>query len=182
MKTPRIARFLVPLPDAKRPSRESPCKKSAIRRPTVKVASFLEKCNDLKESRGAGTRSSASSRPARWQRGGQRNQRQKQDTARAEFSTGGFWTTAPPTAHAGRSFDVSRRKIGGVVHGAKRCKNLRSETELSNRSGDVPQVRNGAHAHLWSETSDLTVPWLRIRTIALSREFSITMVHGFLLQ
>ena len=53
---------------------------------------------DVQEFGGAGTRSCASSRPARWQRGGQRNLRRKRAIASAEFSTRGFWTTAPPIA------------------------------------------------------------------------------------
>ena len=42
MKTDRITRFLGRPPDAKRPSRVSPCQKSVIRCPTPKVASFLK--------------------------------------------------------------------------------------------------------------------------------------------
>ena len=48
--------------------------------------------DDLRESRPAGTRSCAGARPARWQRGGRRNQRRKRATARVEVSTGSFWT------------------------------------------------------------------------------------------
>ena len=60
-------------------------------------------------------RSCGSSRPARWQRGGQRNRRRKRAIASAEVSMGGFWATAPPIAHVGRSLDVSRWKIGRVA-------------------------------------------------------------------
>ena len=48
MKTVRVARFLTLPPDSKRPSRVSPCQKSAIRRPTAKVASCLKNCDDQK--------------------------------------------------------------------------------------------------------------------------------------
>ena len=74
-----------------------------------------EDSGSVRESRGAGTRSCASTVPARWQRGGQRNQLRKRVTARAEVSTGGLWTTAQPIAHAGRTLGVSRWKIGRVV-------------------------------------------------------------------
>ena len=70
LKWNQITRILAPPPDAKRPSRVSPCQKSVIRCPS-------EECNGVQESRGAGMRSCASSRPARWQRGGQRVQRRK---------------------------------------------------------------------------------------------------------
>ena len=88
------------------------------------------------ESRGAGTRSCASSRPARWQRRGQRNQRRKRATAGAEVRTGCVWATAPPIAHAGRSLDVSRWRVGRIAPGAKTCEDPRSATEFSNRSRD----------------------------------------------
>ena len=82
--------------------------------PVAKGGVLSEECGSVKESRGAGTRSCASTRPARWQRGGQRNQRRKWATTCANFRMGGFWTTTPPCAHAGRAFDVSRWKgVGG---------------------------------------------------------------------
>ena len=94
---------LTPPPDAKRPSKVSPCQKSGIRCPTPKMASCLKSVTMSKVSPGAGTRSCSSSREGRWQRGRQRNQRRKRATACAEVSTGGFWTTTPPPSHAGRS-------------------------------------------------------------------------------
>ena len=72
----------------------------------------------------------------------------KRATACAEVSTGGIWTATPPIAHAGRSLDVPRRKVGGVAVGAKSCKNPRSETELSHCSWVVHQVCAEAHAFL----------------------------------
>ena len=111
--------------------------------PDAKGGVLREKCNGVQGSRGAGTRSCASSRPARWQRGGQQNQRA---TTCAEVRTGGFWTTTPPIAHAGRSFDASRWKVGRIAPGAKSCEVTRSATELANRSWDFFRVCKGARA------------------------------------
>ena len=86
----------------------SPCQKSAIRRPTVKAASCPKTVTILKESRGAGTRSCAGSRPAIRQRG-QRNQRRQPAFACAEVST-----ATPPIALAGRSLEVPRRKMSDL--------------------------------------------------------------------
>ena len=61
--------------------------------------------------------------------------------SRAEVRTGGFWTTTPPFAHAGRSFDVSRWKAGRVAPGAKS-----SATDTSHHAWDVPQICKGARA------------------------------------
>ena len=110
------------------------------------------KCDVLQESQGAGTRSCASLRPARWQRGGQRNLRRKRAAASAEVSTGLFWTTAPPIAHAGRSFGASSRKV-------------------SQRDGII---RPFLGLFLWSKTANSAVLWSRTPTLAFSREFSIT--------
>ena len=74
-----------------------------------------EECGSVKDSRGAGSRSCASSRPGRWQRGRRRVQRRKQATAVAEVRTGGFRTTTPPFAHADPSFDVSRWKVENLL-------------------------------------------------------------------
>ena len=106
----------VPFPRRQAPvERESlPKKKSAIRCQTPKVASWLKRCDDLQESRGSATRDCASSRPARWQRVGQRNQRRRRASTCAEVRTGVFWTTTPPPAHAGRSsrkISLLQRKV-----------------------------------------------------------------------
>ena len=106
--------------------------------PDGKGGVLSENCDDLKEFRGADTRSCASTRPARWQRGDQRRERA---IACSGVSTGGFWTAIPPTALAGRSFGVSRLKKGRVALGAKSSENLRSEMESSDCSRIVPQMR-----------------------------------------
>ena len=80
-----------------------------------------EKFDEFQESREAGTSGCASSRPARWQR--RRTAKpaaKKRAISCAEVRTGGFWTTTPPLAHAGRSFDVSRWKFGRIDE-AKGC-------------------------------------------------------------
>ena len=112
----------------------------------AKAGVLSETCGSVRESRGAGTRSCASPRPARWQRGGQRHQRRKRASSRAEVRTGSVWATAPLFAHAGRSFDVSRWKVRRIAPGEKSCEDTPSTTELSNRSEDVPQLCQGAPA------------------------------------
>ena len=60
------------------------------------------------------------------------------------------------------------------------CRDGRSDgttTPLLESSSSV----QSAHS-IWSKTSKSTEPWLRIRKITLSGEFSITMVHSFLLR
>ena len=104
--------------------------------PNAKGGVLFEEFGSVKESRGAGTRSCASTRPARWHRGGQRNQRRK----RVEVRTG-VRTTTPPFANADRPFDVSRWKVGRSAPGAKSC-----ATELPNRSWDFLQMCKGARA------------------------------------
>ena len=52
--------------------------------PDAKVDVVSEACGSVKEFCGAGTRSCASTRPALWQRGGQRNQRRKRAITCAE--------------------------------------------------------------------------------------------------
>ena len=69
-----------------------------------------------------------------------RNQRRKRANTLTEVRTGGFWTSTPPFAHAGPSFDVLRLKVGRIAPGAKSCEDTRSTTELSNRSWNVPQI------------------------------------------
>ena len=69
--------------------------------PDAKSGILSAECNDAQESRGAGTRSCASSRSACWQRGGQLNLRRKRASSCAEVRTGSVWTTAQPSAHAG---------------------------------------------------------------------------------
>ena len=116
----RIARTLAPPPDAK-------------------GGVLSGECNGVQGSRGAGTRSCASLRPGRWQRGGQCVQRRKRAAAGAEVHTGGFWTTTP-------SSGVSRWKVGKVVFGVMRHENPHSTTILANCASDVPQVCPEAHA------------------------------------
>ena len=114
-------------------------------------------------------------------RGGRRDQRRKPANAGAEVRMGDVWTTTPPLAHAGRSFDVSRWKVGRIALRAKSCEGTRSATDHQTPLGRFLEIWKGARS-IWSKTSKSTVPQLRARTIALSKEFTITMVHRLLLQ
>ena len=69
-------------------------------------------------------------RPARWQRGGQRNQRRKWAITCAEAR---MRETTLLLAPAGRSFDVSRWKVGRIAPGTKSCE-----------QHDVPHICKGA--------------------------------------
>ena len=72
---------------------------------------LFKKCDDFQESQGAGIRGCAVSRPARWQRGGQRCQRRNRAIACAEVRS--FLTMTSPLAHLGRpSRDV---RVGKLV-------------------------------------------------------------------
>ena len=75
-----------------------------------------------------GTSGCASTRPARWQRGGLRVQRRTLAAARVEARTGGSRATTPLCAHANRSFDVSRWRVEKVALEAKSCEKSRSAT------------------------------------------------------
>ena len=93
--------------------------------PDASSGGLSEKFYEFAESREAGTSGCARSRPARWQRGGHRKQRRKRS----------FLTTTPPPAHAGRSPDVSRWKVGRNAPRAKICGDTLSATESSNHLG-----------------------------------------------
>ena len=97
-KTVRAARFQAPPPDG-----------------------GFEKSDEFQQSREAGTRCCARSRPARRQRGGQRNQRRKRAITCADVRTGDFQTTTQPPAHSGRAPDVSRWKVGRIAAEANSC-------------------------------------------------------------
>ena len=125
--------------------------KSAVRCPTPVVAACPKSVTNSKSLEEL-TSGCAISRPARWQRGGQRNQRRKRAITCAEVRTGDFWTTTPPPAHSGGSSDVSGWKVGRIAPEAKSCEGTHSATESSNRSWQVPQVCKGARS-LWSMTS-----------------------------
>ena len=94
-----------------------------------------EKCDDLQESRGAGTRGCASSRPARWQRGGQRNQRRKRPLP------------VPKSARvvSGRQYHRLRMLVDHLM-----CRGGRSKESLLAKISDcswvVPSICAGAHA------------------------------------
>ena len=88
--------------------------------PTPTVASCSKKCNEFQKSRG----------PARWQRGGQRYQRQKRAT-----NNGSFWATTPPRAQSGQSLDVSSWKVARFT-AAKSC----GEPAARRSRWQVPQV------------------------------------------
>ena len=51
--------------------------------------------------------------------GKERHQRLKRAITCAALRTGCYWTTTPPLVHAGRTFDVSRWKVGRIAPGAK---------------------------------------------------------------
>ena len=102
--------------------------------PDATGGTLSEECTCVQESGGAGTRSCASARLARWPRGGQRVQRQKRAAAGAVVRTGD------------RKFDVARRKVGKVAPEAMSCENPRSTTMLPHRASDIPQVGEVAYA------------------------------------
>ena len=82
--------------------------------PDANSGGLSEKFDKFKEYREARPSCCTISRPARWQRGGQRNQRRKRAITCAEVNTGGFLTTTPPPAHADRSFEellLERRTV-----------------------------------------------------------------------
>ena len=147
---------------------------SVARRRTV--GSCLKSVTDVQESRGAGTRSCASSRPACWQRGGQRNQRRNGPLPVPKSARGSVWTTTPPFAHAGRAFDVSRRKVGRIAPGA--------------RAGAPPAARPNHRtvASIWKERPLHLVEDVEIdgALVAYSNNCfcpgSSASVHSFLLQ
>ena len=116
LKYAQMARVLAPPPDAKRPSRVTPCRRSVLRCPTPKLVPGRKNVV-VSKSGGNGTRSCASPRPTHWQRG-QRNQQRNRAA----------W------------------KVGRSAPGAKSCEDTRSTTELSNRFWDVPQIWKGARA------------------------------------
>ena len=171
MKCAQRTRALAPPPDAKRPLRVSPCQRSVIPCPSESwcLVWSMWQCH-VKEFRGCGTRSCASTGPASRHRGGQRNQRRKRASTYAEVRTGCVWPATPPFAHAGRSFDVPRWKVGHSQHNG-------IIKPLLGRSSNLYRSARS----LWLKRPKSTVPWLRVRTIASSREFSITMVHSFVL-
>ena len=140
----QITRIRCPPPDAKRPLRVSQIGDLV---PDARGGVLSEE-QCLKESRGTGTRCCAISKPVSWQKGGQRDQRRKRVAAAAVVRTSGFWTTAPPFAHAGRSFDVSRWKVGRIAQRANSCEDTRSTTESSNQSWEVPQICAWHTAHV----------------------------------
>ena len=95
-----------------------------------------EECNDVQESRGAGTRSCASSRPGCWQRG-----------------EGSGPLLAPKSARVvcGRRHHRLRRPTDHLMRDGKLEKlllkrTLAASTVLSNRAWDVPQVCEGERA------------------------------------
>ena len=55
--------------------------------PDASSGALVKKCDEFHESREAGTSGCAKLRPARWQRGGQRNQRRKRACTCAEDIT-----------------------------------------------------------------------------------------------
>ena len=137
MISSQINWILAAHPDAKRPSRVNPHQKPVIRCPTQKVVSCLQNVT-MRRSLEVLAREVArvQGQPA-GQRGGQLNLRRKRASSCAEVRTGSVWTTAQPSAHAGR-FDVAPA--------AKSCEDTGNTTELSNRSWDAPQICEGTRA------------------------------------
>ena len=107
MKTVQVARFRAAPPDAKRSWRVSPCQKSAVRCPTRAVAACLK---SLTNSKSLQKLARVVAR-FRGQPAGKEVVNETSDGKRAityaEVNTGGFLTTTPPPAHAGRSFEAS---------------------------------------------------------------------------
>ena len=152
-----MAGFRARLPDAKRPSRGRPCQKSAIRCPTPTAAHI--------------SLVSRSWRPGRCQRGGQRHQRR----TCAEVHTVNFRkvTSPPATCREGRSEEslLERRAV----------RTLAARQNPQSALGKFLKfVQKGTV--LLVEDVEIDGAWSRIPTIAPLREFSITMVHSFLLQ
>ena len=96
-----------------------------------------EECDGVQESGGAGTRSCASSRPARWQRGGQRVQRRKRAAAVAEIRTGGSWTSTPLASMSQQAPDhvhnSARSATTRPVKSFKQCHKIRQEQSPDGR-------------------------------------------------
>ena len=111
----------------------------------------------------------------------QRHQRRRRATTNAEFRKGGLWTTTPPLAHAGGSCDVSRWKVGKFAPEAKSCEVIRSATESSNRSWNIPQNCTDAHAFSGQTRRNRRYLGRAFQRTLFFRQFSITFFHSFLL-
>ena len=146
--------------------------------PNASTGALAEKYDESHGSREVGASGCARLRPARWHRGGQRNQPRNRATSCADVRSVIFGTMTPPSAHLGRSsHDVSRRKVERITPKAKSCEISRSATKLFNRSWTVSQVctearRGRRHRRCLG----------RVFQGLLSRVSCITMVHSFLLQ
>ena len=162
---------------SKRPSRVSPCQRCVLRCPTPKVMTMSKSLEELARvvARVQGSDSMTKRRTAK--------PATKTGLCLCRFPHGCFLdddtTSCACMVDHLKCRDARARKKS--LSGAKSCEDTRSTTELSNRSWDVPQICEGARAPSGRRTSNSTVPKLRIRTNALSSEFSITMDLCFLL-
>ena len=126
VKSAQMTQLLAPLPDATRPSRVSPCRRSVIRCPTPKVLSCLKNVavsQSLEELAREFAR--VQGQPAGREEDSETSDENGPSTC-AEVRMGSVWTTTPPFAHSGRSFHVSRWKVGRIAPGAESCEDSRS--------------------------------------------------------
>ena len=156
-----------PPPNARRPSRVSPCQKSAVRCPTPKLVSCLKSVTIFKNleelARGAAR---VQGRPA----GGLRNQRRKRAHCLCRPPHG--WFLVNDTA-ACACWSIMCR-VGKSEDSLLKRRAVRSFAPLLENSSTLYRSAR----FLWSNTSKSTV----IPTISLFRKSSITSVHSFLLQ
>ena len=120
--------------------------------PDANSGVFAKTYDELHESLEDGTRL----RPARWQRGGQRNQRRKRALLVPKFARAisgrRHHRLRNPVDHR-----MSRWKVGRVAD-AKRCKGTLGTAESSDRSWQVPQVCDGARVRPGRKRQSLRCP------------------------
>ena len=148
--------------------------------PDANSGVLSETCDELQESQEAGTRGCASSRPARWQRGGQRNQRRKRATILAPKSA--------QVVHGQRHHRL-RTLVDQLM-----CRDGRSEESLLERRAVRTLAGRQNHQNAFGKFLNFvqrTLPLVEgvdidgaliVYSTAPFREFSITMVHSCLLQ
>ena len=146
---------------------------SSRRQAPVERASLPEICNPMPTAAHI-SRVSRSWRPGRCQRGGQRHQRRGRASC-VEVHTVNFRTvtSTPATCREGRSEEslLERRAV----------RTLAARQNPQTALGKFLKfVQKGTV--LLVEDVEIDGAWSRIPTIAPLREFSITMVHSFLLQ
>ena len=126
-----------PPPDVKRPSRVSPYQKSVIRCPTPRLMLMVSSCpKTVTISKGLEELAREIAR-VQGQPVGKEEHSETSDESGPLLVPKSAWVVSGRRhhrlAHADRSFDVSKWKVGGVAPGATNCENPRSSTNLSNR-------------------------------------------------